>query len=330
MKDLKKKMRIQLIKYKSFMIVFDVLWSPLTLLSALWLKPIRKAIRVLPVSNSIFMGVGLLPVLDHYYQPVINPRKYLKDSRKKNRNLPGIKLDNDEEQLALIAKFHYNEELLAFPMKMPKPLSYHYDNSPFGPGDAEYLYNIVRHFKSKKIIEIGCGYSTLMIDKAVKQNKMEDATYECNHICIEPYENSWLQHLNINLIRQKVEDVDLAVFKDLEKDDILFIDSTHMIRPQGDVLFEYLQLLPILKSGVIIHIHDIFTPNEYPDEWLDRHLLWNEQYLLEAFLSCNNEFTILGSLNNLFLKHNEQFLAKSPVLAKIKDREPASFWMVKN
>ena len=95
------------------------------------------------------------------------------------------------------------------------------------------------------------------------------------------------------------------------------------------MLFEFLQLFPILKPGVIVHVHDIFTPNEYPDAWLNRHLLWNEQYLLEAFLSLNDKFEVLGALNYLFYYHKEKLLEKSPVLAKETAWEPASFWMVK-
>ncbi len=315
---------------KKFIIIFDVLWSPVTLLSTIWLKAVKKGLRVLPVSEKIFMKVGVLPVPDQYYQPLINPKKYLKDSLKKNRKLPGVNFHNGEEQVTLLSKFYYNEELLSFPLEKTDKLEYYYHNINFGSGDAEYLYNIVRHFKSKKIIEIGCGHSTLMIRNAVKMNTKEDAGYQCDHICIEPYEMSWLTQLNINVIRQKVEDVDLSVFTSLQKNDILFIDSSHIIRPQGDVLFEYLQLLPILKSGVLIHIHDIFTPNEYPDDWLNnKHLMWNEQYLLEAFLCFNDQFTILGALNYLYHNYTDKLLDKCPVLAKEGNREPGSFWMVR-
>jgi hypothetical protein len=275
------------------------------------------------------MKVGVLPVNDHYYQPLINPKKYLKDSLKINRKLPAVKYNNDAEQLKLLSEFHYNNELLSFPREKTKKLEYYYNNTPFGPGDAEYLYNIVRHFKPGKIVEIGCGNSTLMIRNAINSNIKDDAAYTCNHTCIEPYEMSWLEQVGIGIIREKVEDVDLGIFTGLGANDILFIDSSHMIRPQGDVLFEFLQLLALIKPGVIVHVHDIFTPNEYPDEWLNRHLLWNEQYLLEAFLSFNDQFTILGAVNYLYHNHRDKLLEKCPVLSKEKDWEPASFWMVR-
>ena len=98
----------------------------------------------------------------------------------------------------------------------------------------------------------------------------------------------WLNDVSgIEVLRQRVEQMDKQLFLELEENDILFIDSSHMIRPQGDVLCEYLEILPTLRPGVLVHIHDIFTPRDYPDEWLiDEVKLWNEQYLLEAFLSC--------------------------------------------
>lgn len=99
------------------------------------------------------------------------------------------------------------------------------------------------------------------------------------------------------MIRQGVEDVDKSLFSELGKDDILFIDSSHIIRPQGDVLFEYLELLPVLRAGVIVHVHDIFSPREYPKELvMDEVKFWNEQYLLEAFLTSNHEWRIVGAL----------------------------------
>ncbi len=104
-------------------------------------------------------------------------------------------------------------------------------------------------------------------------------------------------------MRQKVKDVDVVFFSALEENDILFIDSSHMIRPEGDVLFEYLELLPTLKPGVLVHVHDIFTSRNYPREWLqDEVRMWNEQYLLEAFLTHNRNWKIIGALN--YLRHN--------------------------
>ena len=207
---------------------------------------------------------------------------------------------------------------------------YYLNNPSFLAGDGEYCYNVIRHFKPQKIIEIGCGYSTLICLKAEKKNE-QPGSGGARHICIEPYEMPWLENLAVEVIRKKVEEIDIAFFSSLEANDILFIDSSHMIRPQGDVLFEFLEILPVLKPGVLVHIHDIFTPRDYPREWVvDKHCMWNEQYLLEAFLTFNTQFRILGAVN--FLKHNHKnaLEAKCPNSAKMPDDEPGSFWIIRN
>lgn len=128
-----------------------------------------------------------------------------------------------------------------------------------------------------------------MAIEALKKNRDEDPSYNCEHVCIEPYEMPWLETVDVSVVRKKVEEVELEFFSQLQKNDILFIDSSHVIRPQGDVVFEYLELLPSLNIGVVVHIHDIFSPKNYLAEWLqDDVRFWNEQYLLEAFLSHNN------------------------------------------
>ena len=321
------------IKY-IFLRVLDLVGSPLTFLSALWMKIIRNSLHLSqnsPVAEKIFMFTGILPIPDQYYQPLINPGKHLKNALSKPRELPAINF-NDREQLTLLQEFNYGEELSRFPLDKTKEKTYYYNNKSFEAGDSEYLYNFIRHFMPAKIVEIGCGFSTLMARNAIAMNCQEDPQYSCKHICIEPYEFKLLEELDVKVIREKVEDVDMGVFQSLGKNDILFIDSSHMIRPQGDVLFEYLEVLPALQSDVFIHIHDIFSPGDYPHSWVyEDHRLWNEQYLLEAFLSYNNEFRIVGAVNYLFNKYREDITEKCPVLKEQVDlRNPASFWMVKN
>lgn len=192
---------------------------------------------------------------------------------------------------------------------------------------------MVRHFKPKRIIEVGSGHSTLMTENAIHQNRKDDSNYNCEHICIEPFENDWLEQLDIKVVREMVETTDLSIYKSLNAGDILFIDSTHMIRPQGDVLFEYLEILPTLNPGVVVHIHDIFTPKDYLDEWIDEPRFWNEQYLLEAFLSNNQDFKMIGAANFLMHNYYNEFAETCPVLKEQKqqgiEREPGSFWMVR-
>lgn len=307
----------------------DAITSPFTLLSAIWLKLIRRlGTQRMGISKSIFNKVGVFPIRDHYYEPMFNGQ--LRKSLREDRVLPGIDL-NVDEQLEILSKFHFNNELLEFPSEKKSGLEYFYQNPSFQSGDSEYLYNIIRLYKPSKIVEIGSGYSTQIAAAAIRKNRVEDSSYMCNHICVEPYEHAWLEQLNVQVIRNLVEDVDKDVFQSLGQNDILFIDSSHMIRPQGDVLVEYLEILPLLKPGVFVHIHDIFTPKDYLDEWVvDLVRFWNEQYLLEAFLSFNAHFKIVGALN--YLKHNfpKELCEKCPVLEKnLSVREPGSFWLLR-
>lgn len=301
--------------------------SPITLLSAIWLKSVRR-IGIGRLEEKIFMEVGVLPIIDHYYEPLINPKKYLKKSLRNDRELPGINF-NVAEQLTLLDKFNYNEELIKIPISKSEEFGYYYNNDSYGSGDGEYLYNMIRYFKPKKIIEIGSGSSTLMAINALKENKADDNSYSCCHTCIEPYEQPWLEEMELEVIRERVEAIEKSFFRGLEANDILFIDSSHIIRPQGDVLFEYLEILPIIKPGVIVHIHDIFMPKDYPNEWIHKHVLWNEQYLLEAFLTFNERFKIIGALNYLSHNYRDRLSRKCPIFEKQTSREPGSFWIVK-
>lgn len=284
----------------------------------------------MPISKAIFNRVGVFPLRDHYYEPLFNPH-YLNHSLREDRVLPGIHF-NTEAQLQLLDRFHFNEELEKIPLKKTRQHEFFYHNQAFESGDAEFLYNMIRLYKPQRLIEIGSGYSTLMARHALHANQKENGSYRYQHICIEPYQMPWLSEIkDIQVIRKIVEQVDPNLFLTLEKNDILFIDSSHMIRPQGDVLFEYLQILPQLKSGVIVHIHDIFTPKDYLDEWvIDEVKFWNEQYLLEAFLSGNQNYQIIGALNYLKHHYSEQLAAKCPILRQeMESREPGSFWMMR-
>lgn len=207
---------------------------------------------------------------------------------------------------------------------------FYINNRSFEAGDAEYWYSVIRWARPKKIIEIGCGFSSRMARRAIAANRESDSSYDCNHLLIEPYENEWLEELgsDVQVIRKKVEECGFGVFQELEANDILFIDSSHVIRPKGDVLYEYLEILPRLKAGVIVHIHDMFTPRDYPAAWLiDEVRLWNEQYLVEAFLTSNEDWKIIGALN--YLRHNYFFELheKCPFLAE--NSQPGSFYIQK-
>lgn len=310
---------------KRLLPVIDILLAIAVYPTALFMKAIRKAgLQRLPLCRRALLQVGVLPIRNHYYEPLFDDR-LLKYPLEQPRQLPGIDW-NVDEQLSLLECFGFNDELAGILNRKTDDLTFHFDNGSFGSGDAEYLYNLIREKKPQRIFEIGSGNSTLMAIRAVRRNREESPGYECKHLCIEPYEMPWLEKTGVKVLREKVESLDLAMFSELGENDLLFIDSSHIIRPQGDVLFEYLQLLPTLRSGVIVHIHDIFSPRDYLREWIvDQIKLWNEQYLLEAFLSCNSQWKIIGALNYLKHDHFELLREKCPYLTQ--DREPGSFYI---
>lgn len=311
--------------------IIDNLFSPLTVLSLFWLRFVRKRIVGLwhsesQTSLSLFRKIGIFPISDDFYEPLFNT-KDLKIPLNRDRNLPGIDL-NETGQLNLLSSINYSSEILEISKQKRNKLSYTFSEGSFLSGDSEILYSIIRYLKPTKIIEIGCGQSSLMIQHALKKNKYDNSEYFFQHICVEPFANDWLEDLDAKIIREKVENVDLSLFKSLKANDILFIDSSHIIRPQGDVLYEYLQILPSLNSGVFVHIHDIFTPRDYLKEWLQDGInFWNEQYLLEAFLSNNSDFQIVLALNYLKNKHFSLVKTICPMLDK--SREPGSMWIKK-
>lgn len=274
----------------------------------------------------MLLKAGCFPVRDHYYEPLFD-KKYLRCPLSQDRNLTGIDW-NIKEQIDILNLFYYNTELEKISRTKQKDLDFFIDNGAFESGDAEYWYNLIRLKKPRRILEIGSGNSTLMAMRAIKANEYEVSSYSCQHTCVEPYEMPWLEKTGISVIRQKVEEVGKEVFMELGSDDILFIDSSHIIRPQGDVLFEYLELLPTLKKGVIVHVHDIFSPKDYPEQWVVGDVrFWNEQYLLEAFLTSNASWKVIGALNYLHHNFYEKLHEKCPFL--VKDREPGSFYIQK-
>ncbi|ORU93356.1 MAG: hypothetical protein A6F70_05340 [Cycloclasticus sp. symbiont of Bathymodiolus heckerae] len=305
----------------------DIILMPFVYPAAWLLKNIRKAgVHNLPLCKNALMNVGVFPIRNHYYEPQFDNRTPDPDLSL-DRNLPGINW-NISGQLEMLKTFAFSQELVDIPQKKPESLKFYLNNGAFESGDAEYWYQIIRKIKPKRIFEVGSGNSTLMAINAIRKNLNEDPKYKCEHICIEPYEMPWLEEVGVSVVRRKVEEVELSFFSQLQENDILFIDSSHIIRPQGDVLFEYLELLPSLNKGVIVHVHDIFSPKNYLKQWLqDEVRFWNEQYLLEAFLSHNSSWKIIGALNYLHHNHYKEFKSVAPFLAP--DREPGSFYIQK-
>ncbi len=311
---------------RKLLLPIDVLIAPFAFVCAKFLVAVKRfGKKRLPLSMGAVLGAGMLPVRKHYYEPFVDA-SMLGKSLRLPRSLPGIDW-NQKEQLELLQTFRFTPELQDVPLDgSGQDGKFYLRNGLFVSGDAEYLYNMIRIKKPRKVLEVGSGFSTLIAARAISRNVADDPSYSCEHTCIEPYEMPWLESTGVRVIRQRVEDQGMDLFTTLGENDILFIDSSHMIRPQGDVLFEFLEILPRLARGVIVHVHDIFSPRDYLDEWVFQDLrLWNEQYLLEAFLIGNSDWKIIGAVN--LMRHNHYELLAGKCLDLRSEREPGSFYM---
>lgn len=255
-------------------------------------------------------GFHLTPV--HFYQPLPDTGTLPEVVWQKPSSLAGIEM-NDAAQLNLLCKAFpaYRAEYEQLPLKQTScSYEFYLDNPLFAGTDALALYCMVRHFVPKLVIEVGCGMSTRLTAKAALRNGNTEL------IGIEPYPDSIVKKGFpglTQLIPNSVQEVGLDAFRRLSSGDILFLDSSHVARCGSDVNFLFLEILPQLRPGVIVHVHDIFLPNEYPREWVKGEFrFWNEQYLLQAFLMFNSEFEVLLANNYLGQRYSSQMRSTFP------------------
>jgi len=267
-------------------------------------------------------GYHIRPI--HYYEPIPDFRTIKSEQVNRRRHPIGIEF-RWEEQLNLLRQLtsRYSQELRNLSCD-----SFNFDNGYFGGIDAALYYSLIRHLAPKRVIEIGSGQSTRIANLAFARNQAEDKPGRLT--CIEPNPERLLdQEQEIELLQQKVEEIPRDYFACLEANDILFIDSTHTVKFGSDVCYEFLEILPTLKPGVWVHVHDIFFPNDYPAEWiLERRLALNEQYLVEAFLSFNNAYSVELANHWLFLDYSDALTALCPEASALT--MASSFWMRRN
>ena len=254
-------------------------------------------------------GYHIRPI--HYYEPLPDFRSITTEQIDRRRSYSAIDFRWEDELELLGELTKYTNEL--------SHTGFDFKNYFFSDFDAALYYCLIRHLQPQRIIEIGGGYSTRIADKALAHNQQGKLT------CIEPYPEERLlrAELNVEIVRKRVEEVDLDFFSCLEANDILFIDSSHTVKFGSDVCYAFLEVLPSLNPGVWIHVHDIFFPQDYPADWLlNRRLALNEQYLLEGFLAFNTSFSPQLANHWLCLDYPEEARRLWPDTAS-----SSSFWM---
>jgi len=241
--------------------------------------------------------------------------------------LQGINL-NRAGQVALFEAMspYYAEQ--PFRTEKTDGLRFYFDNPNFKWGEAIILYCLMRHAQPKRLIEIGCGYSScaiLDINEHIFNNSIET-------IFCEPYPDLLLSLLNegdrepIQIVPQPIQWIDKSLFSQLQENDILLVDSTHVCKTGSDVNHIFFEVLPSLASGVYIHFHDIYYPFEYPKEWVYQRRAWNEAYLLRAFLQFNFAFEIAFHNQYFNLFETQRLQNKMPLCAM---HAGSSLWLRK-
>jgi Methyltransferase domain len=270
-------------------------------------------------------GYTVFPLV--FYSPFANPAEVDEARLKLKRPLPGVDINIPAATALLQELVPFAPEADQFLKARPGELKHW--TATYAAVDSAVLYAMLRHLKPRRYIEVGCGYSSRASSAALRRNKAEG--HPCEALFIEPHPP---KHLSIpdlpgEFIPKKIQQIPLERFQKLESGDVLFIDTSHVIKVQNDVEFELLRVLPSLKPGVCVHIHDIFTPYDYPPEWLigDGTNLGanNEQYALECLLSGGRQWEVILPLFLLWKDHR-------PLVNSIvnSDERPGAFWIRKS
>ena len=271
-------------------------------------------------------GYHVLPA--HFYEPVPD-RSDLIRSIGSRSELVGVDLA-PERQLELLQELRaWKHEYDALPREPGESDDgFYVGNTLFGAVDAEILYALIRQNKPHRIYEIGSGFSTLVSARAGLANEAEGAP-RCELIAFEPYPSELLRRAVRGLTRidaRRLQDVPLETFAELGEGDMLFVDSSHVVATGSDVCRELLEIVPRLATGVLVHVHDVFLPGEYPRKWLeDDHYFWTEQYLLQAFLAFNDSFEVLWAGQYMHLEHPDA-LRTGFASYGAEPASPGSFW----
>ncbi len=277
-----------------------------------------------------FLGFDL--VKHHPYSPIPDVKSVPDDVWSRRSTLAGLRLD-PESQLGLL-ETSLAPYIAEWSPRRQQPAGgdgFYLENGTYGPVDAEILYGLVRYTKPSRVLEVGSGFSSLVINEAITANSVEGS--RARHEIVDPYPASCCYEMGgANALRRVAElkeismtDVPLASFAALTKGDVLFVDSTHTVKVGGDVNWAVLDVLPVLQPGVLVHFHDVYLPWEYPREFVEKNeRYWGEQYLLQAFLAFNDAFEVVLAAQLLAREYQPRLEA---VIASAAGASPSAFWI---
>lgn len=299
---------------------------------------LAKALRVTAETgrgSEICLKEGFLPVPVHFYSSLPD----LDDLKERSvwdivNELPGIDFRTEEQSalLQLLGKRFGSECRWPFDCTSDDT-EFYLNNSSFGFGCAASTHCMIRWHRPDTVIEIGSGMSSRVIATSLAANGRDG--YPGRHVMVDPYPGDAVRAYasadGATLIESRVELLQSDFFSRLKAGDILFIDSSHSVKIGGDVNYLYLNIMPRLNSGVVVHIHDISLPYEYSRTYTTSESFrqfWTEQYLLQAFLAFNTQYDVLLGMHHLMVNHAPLFKAAFPYYQP--DLHPyisGSFWM---
>jgi hypothetical protein len=222
----------------------------------------------------------------------------------------------------------YIPELADIPEQANSGSKFYWANNFWNSADALVQYGLLRSRKPRLLIEVGCGFSSVLAECALRRNQ-EESNASTEVILIEPYPGEILGDVprDWRIVGNILQRCPVELFERLGPGDVLFYDGSHCCKTASDVNWFFFRILPRLRPGVLIHLHDIFFPNDYPREWLfDRLQAWNEQYVLQAFLMNNSSYAV--EICNSFLAFSRPEELKR-LYGDIQPFWGASFWMMK-
>jgi predicted O-methyltransferase YrrM len=275
------------------------------------------------------MNHGLFAPPGHFYSPIPSKHDVEKHVARHGvpiRDLPGVGMD-DQTQMAVLEHLSTYYPQIPFQSGPAASLLYHASNPAYSYTDGIILFCMLNHLRPRRVIEIGSGYSTC----AILDTNRTSLGSQVQITSIEPHAELLRSLIGqttdpLTIIESKLQDVDLQMFDQLESRDVLFIDSTHVSKLGSDVNYIFFDILPRLKPGVVIHLHDIYAGFEYPDPWVKEGRAWNEAYLLRAFLQYNERFRILLFISYMQNAYEAWFQQNMPDTLL---RKGGCFWMEK-
>ena len=273
----------------------------------------RNLSRLFKRFASLSSSTGTLFPAGHFYSPIVDTSELR--ARQSSlwpgaHTILGINFNDAYHRKVLGEYFpeYYGE--FAYPLRSNGDnLTFYVENDQFSWLDCRALFVLLRAWQPKRFIEVGSGFSTLLV--ADVNRRFLGGTMDIT--CIEPYPRGFLRSRELGIDRllvSKVQDVDAGAFAALGAGDVLFIDSSHVSKTGSDVNHLCFEVLPRLAPGVRIHFHDIFLPMEYPQPWvLDENRGWNEQYVVRALLMFNTHFKVLFGSSYAYCAHADALRA---------------------